>query len=247
MHLLKRIFFIILFLSIFITPHVYADTPTPTPAINCGFAGDPNASKCCEDSFDVQKINQGVQGPMDKAGLGLAAPILNGLIGTLGGAGDEVMKQVHMDQVIKKCYVGNPDSSSGSCVCTQTNQTGGQSKKTLDLLCSRYASPEEKDLCDRCAKADQILTGFGCIPLSFGNFVSDFLLGRLIGLAGILGILCIIYSAFILQTSRGNPEKIKRAQEMMTSCIMGLMLIIFSVFILRVIGISILKLPGFGQ
>ena len=38
---------------------------------------------------------------------------------------------------------------------------------------------------------------------------------------------------------------LKKAQELITSCIMGLMLIIFSIFILRLIGVDILKIPGF--
>jgi len=49
----------------------------------------------------------------------------------------------------------------------------------------------------------------------------------------------------MMQSSQGNPEKLKKAQEMITSCIMGLMLIIFSVFILKLIGVNILKIPGF--
>jgi len=68
-----------------------------------------------------------------------------------------------------------------------------------------------------------------------------------IGLAGLIALLCIIYAAFMIQISSGNPERIKKAQELLTSCIMGLMLIIFSVFILRLIGVDILKIPGFTK
>ena len=41
-------------------------------------------------------------------------------------------------------------------------------------------------------------------------------------------------------------EKIKKAQDLLTSCIMGLMLIIFAVFILRLVGVNILRIPGFS-
>ena len=58
--------------------------------------------------------------------------------------------------------------------------------------------------------------------------------------------MCIIYSAYLIQFSRGNPERIKKAREYLTSCIMGLLLIIFSIFILRLIGVDILRIPGFG-
>jgi len=49
-----------------------------------------------------------------------------------------------------------------------------------------------------------------------------------------------------MQSSQGNPEKLKKSQDMITSCIMGLMLIIFSIFILKLIGVDILKIPGFS-
>jgi hypothetical protein len=67
-----------------------------------------------------------------------------------------------------------------------------------------------------------------------------------IGLAGGVAMLCIMYSAFRMQTSQGNPEAIKKAQETLTSCITGLVLIIFSVLILRIIAQDILRIPGFN-
>jgi hypothetical protein len=90
-----------------------------------------------------------------------------------------------------------------------------------------------------------IWTSIGCISSDLKGFISQTLLSWGIGLAGIIALLCIIYSAFQMQTSQGNPEKIKKAQELLTSCIMGLMLIIFSIFILKLIGVNILKIPGF--
>jgi hypothetical protein len=65
-----------------------------------------------------------------------------------------------------------------------------------------------------------------------------------VGLAGIAAFLCIIYAAFILQTSRGNPERIKKAREYLTNCIIGLLIIIFAVFVLRLIGVDILQIAG---
>jgi len=84
----------------------------------------------------------------------------------------------------------------------------------------------------------------GCVPINLANFISNYLLGRMIGLAGLLSLLCIIYSVFMMQTSQGSNEKLKKAQELLTSCILGLIFIIFSVFILKLIGVNILKIPG---
>ena len=55
----------------------------------------------------------------------------------------------------------------------------------------------------------------------------------------------IISASFMIITSSGNPDRLKAGQELLTSAIMGLIMIIFSVFVLRVIGVDILKIPGF--
>ena len=92
-----------------------------------------------------------------------------------------------------------------------------------------------------------VYTGIGCVPGDLGVFIKEKVFGWGVGLAGIIALFCIIYAAFQIQTSQGSPEKIKKAQELLTSCIMGLMLIIFSVFILKLIGVDILRIPGFGR
>ena len=115
-------------------------------------------------------------------------------------------------------------------------------------MCKKYlgtSNPREFEACDRCAVSG-FYTGIGCIPLTLEGFIG-FVFTFGIGLGGIIALLCIIYSAFVMQTSSGNPERLKKAQENLTSCIMGLMLIIFAVFILRLVGLDILKIPGFGE
>ena len=77
-----------------------------------------------------------------------------------------------------------------------------------------------------------------CLEVVFGNIL--FMASAFIVLT--LFIMFIV-GAFNYLTSFGNAERIKKAQEMLTSCIIGLMLIIFSVFILRLIGVNILKIP----
>ena len=89
-------------------------------------------------------------------------------------------------------------------------------------------------------------SGIGSVYTDLPSFINKNLFGIFLSLAGILTLLCIIYSAFILQTSSGNPERIKKARQYLTSCITGLLLIIFSIFILRVIGGDIIKIPGFS-
>ncbi len=129
------------------------------------------------------------------------------------------------------------DSASQSCKCVRDPLGKG-------ALCEKYISqPTELQACLNCS-GNGIWTGLGCINTSVGGFVGS-LMGIGIGLAGISALLCIIYSAFILQVSQGNPERLKKAREYLTNCIVGLLVILFSVMILRLVGVTIIKIPGF--
>ncbi|OGK10417.1 hypothetical protein A2767_06510 [Candidatus Roizmanbacteria bacterium RIFCSPHIGHO2_01_FULL_35_10] len=143
-----------------------------------------------------------------------------------------------------KCMYGEEiHDRSGNCSCTLKNASVSPIPEIREL-CKRYlgtSNPKEFEACDRCAVSG-FWTGIGCIPLSLEGFI-NYIFTFGIGLGGIVAMLCIIYAAFMIQSSSGNPERIKKAQELLTSCVMGLMLIIFSVFILRVIGVDILKIP----
>lgn len=66
-----------------------------------------------------------------------------------------------------------------------------------------------------------------------------------LSLAGGIALVLIIYSGYQIVMSRGNPEKLQGARETITSAIVGLLFIIFSVAILQIIGIEILRIPGF--
>jgi hypothetical protein len=47
-------------------------------------------------------------------------------------------------------------------------------------------------------------------------------------------------------TSAGNPERLTASRELITSAVIGLMLILFAVFLLKLIGVNILGIPGWG-
>lgn len=85
-----------------------------------------------------------------------------------------------------------------------------------------------------------IETAIGCIPITDTTAFIGFILRWAIGVGGGIAFLLIVYSAFMIMTSSGNPERLKAGQELLTSAIAGLIMLIFSVFILRVIGVNIL-------
>ncbi len=67
------------------------------------------------------------------------------------------------------------------------------------------------------------------------------------GLGGIIAFILIVFGAFQIILSGGNPDRVKAGKEMITSAIAGLLLIVFSIFILKLIGQDILDIPGFGS
>jgi hypothetical protein len=89
-------------------------------------------------------------------------------------------------------------------------------------------------------------TALGEIKTDPASFIAR-VFGILLSLAGGIALLLIIFSGYRLMTSQGNPEKVQAAREQLTSAIVGLLFIIFSLAILTIIGVDILKLPGFTR
>ncbi len=141
------------------------------------------------------------------------------------------------------CVQGYPSNKYEINQCTCVSSDNLQASQ----LCSALKNTAEINQCfNNCMKdGGGVWTALGCFSSDFSTLIKEKVFGFGIGLAGTIAFLCIIYAAFQIQTSSGNAEKIKKAQELLTSCIMGLILIIFSVFILRLIGVNILKIPGF--
>lgn len=235
---MKNIFYSFIFLSLFFfSTTVFSQSPTPLPGRpTCGIAGVTNLEKCCDFGIcNTQKFKTDVKNQVPD----LLDPIVDFIPDV------DCSSLPLVGESLKQCRLGEPDNSSGSCLCRFSLTPTPVA--SLKEICRRHLKDKELSQCDACVDKGGILTGAGCIPLNLSGFITDFLLGRMIGLAGVVALLCIIYAAFMLATSQGNPERIKKAQELLTSCIMGLMLIIFSVFILRIIGVDILKIPGFSQ
>ncbi|MBI3560080.1 hypothetical protein HY087_03055 [Candidatus Gottesmanbacteria bacterium] len=100
---------------------------------------------------------------------------------------------------------------------------------------------------DKCKAGIEINTQIGCIDASgVGGFVGK-LMRLSTDIAGGIAFLLILFSGFQILTSAGNPERLNEGKELLSSAIAGLLLIIFAVFLLKVIGVDILCIPGFGQ
>lgn len=210
---------------------------------NCGAL---NQQCCSLDKINIPSISFGLPAPFDI----ITAPI-NILFNFVSGKAEKLINTItdfifqNLESNIHSfCSAGTKPSdlnNPSNCRCIS------EALENLSRLCNPITS-SEKDACLSCVTDKKgIWTAIGCVQSDIGTFISQQLLGFGIGLAGIVALLCIIYASIMMQTSSGNPERIKKAQEMLTSCIMGLMLIIFAVFILKLIGIDILRIPGFTK
>jgi hypothetical protein len=213
------------------------------PGVNCGIAGDIKTSKCCAPvKFNPLQLPD-FGAPFNTLGNLIMGPGLN-FLKTLTNPIED-----YQSKIVIPCQVGKAstsDSADVNCRCTFDGLT--PTPGPIDALlsyCDNLTTKGEPESCKTCVNSGGIWSGLGCVKGDLRSFISETIFGWGIGLAGGFALLCIIYAAFMMQSSQGNPEKLKKAQELITSCIMGLMLIIFSVFILRLIGVNILKIPGF--
>jgi len=134
-------------------------------------------------------------------------------------------------------------SMAGKCVPTASRSgcgpnaesKGRQDCEVGEICCVSYDVQDV--LCDDGIGLD---TAIGCIPIGDTDALIGFILSWAIGIGGGIAFLLIIFAAFQIMTSSGNPDRLKAGQELMTSAIAGLILLIFSVFILRIIGVNIL-------
>ncbi|MFH0979398.1 MAG: hypothetical protein V1803_00395 [Candidatus Roizmanbacteria bacterium] len=252
---MKRLIFLflfILFLGFNFSYIINAQTPTPKqnlfsiPGVNCGDAEDTNKNQCCRVYYPSSFI------PPD---LGPLNSLVNTFSFFTNFAKDNFLQPILdvygelVHKNITSCFTGiqsTPDPNDPNCKCINPISPSPSYLSALNDFCQRQSKPEERTKCLNCANGGGVWSGMGCVYTDTKKFIEDTVFKLGIGLAGGFALLCIIYAAFMIQSSQGNPEKLKKAQELITSCIMGLMLIIFSVFILRLIGVNILKIPGFS-
>lgn len=105
---------------------------------------------------------------------------------------------------------------------------------------------DQFNACQDCFSNNGIWTAVGCIPSNPESVITTVISIGLAAGGGIV-LIMILVGSFMLSVSQGDPNKTKEAKEIITSAIIGLLFVIFSVTILQFIGVSILRIPGFGQ
>lgn len=88
-------------------------------------------------------------------------------------------------------------------------------------------------------------TGIGNIPTNPVE-LAQFVLQWVLGIAGGIAFLLMLLGATQVLTSQGNPERLQAGKDHITSAAIGLLFIILSIVLLRILGVDILKIPGFA-
>jgi len=105
-----------------------------------------------------------------------------------------------------------------------------------------------KAYADPCIRTENghcvINTAIGEINTDPAKFVT-FIYSVVLGLSGGIALILIIIAGYKYMASQGNPEAVKAATEGLTSAVIGLLFIIFAFVILQIIGVDILRIPGF--
>jgi len=114
-------------------------------------------------------------------------------------------------------------------------------------FCVGGQKPTDWDQCSAClAQEGKNWTILGCIPNSPGGFI-QIVLQTAVKMIGGIAFLAFLYGGFLLLTSSGEVQKITQGKTILMSAIVGLLMVVFAVFLLRLIGLEILKIPGFGE
>jgi hypothetical protein len=108
----------------------------------------------------------------------------------------------------------------------------------IPIFCDLYGNPTT-------VYTDRLYTALGCLEHNAYGFVSK-MASLLTGIAGGIGLILLIFSAFQMIAAGGDPKKVQAGKELLTSTLVGLSLIVLSVVILNFIGVNVLGLPRFG-
>ncbi|MGB9637597.1 MAG: hypothetical protein ACPLY7_02250 [Microgenomates group bacterium] len=136
------------------------------------------------------------------------------------------------------CYHGTCINPSNRPFAVPTSSATMDSQKKL---CN------DDPKCMDCFMRNGIWSAVGCIPSGDLNGFFAWFLEKLVFVASGIAFLLMAFGAFQVLTSAGSPEKVQAGKELITSALAGLVFIILSLFLLKLIGVDILQIPGFGK
>lgn len=136
------------------------------------------------------------------------------------------------------------DSPSECLNAPSTSSPTGTGTSAPTGPCAGLENQPDFGTCKSCVTGGGAYTALGCINTDPAKFIG-WLLKNIIGIAGGIAFLLILYGGFQVLTSGGDPEKLNNGKDIIVSALAGVLLILFSVLLLKIIGLDILHIPGF--
>jgi len=111
-------------------------------------------------------------------------------------------------------------------------------------LCKGISNAAGAAACTLCSRSGGIYTAVGCIQRVGSQLITN-VVGVLFGLLGGIMLIAILYAAFKISTSRGDPKAVAEGKETITSIVSGALVVLLSATLLQFVGINVLSIPGF--
>lgn len=89
-------------------------------------------------------------------------------------------------------------------------------------------------------------TDLGTIPCDPTGFASS-LYGIGLSFIGVVALLFIVYGGFLILTSQGNQDQLRRGKSYITYSIVGVVLAIGGYALYQILAIDVIKIPGFTR
>lgn len=87
------------------------------------------------------------------------------------------------------------------------------------------------------------LGDISCTPTGFATS----LYGIGLSFIGIVGLLFIVYGGFLILTSQGNQDQLRRGRAYITYSIIGVVLAVGGYALYQILAIDVIKIPGFSR
>lgn len=97
---------------------------------------------------------------------------------------------------------------------------------------------------DAACGRNEVQTDIGCIPKEPLPFASK-LYSIGLGFIGGVAVLSIIYGAYLVLSSQGDPDKLTKGKSYIVYAIIGLILAVSGFAFYRIVGVDIVHIPGF--
>lgn len=151
---------------------------------------------------------------------------------------------------IKTSYLEEQAQNGQALPCSKWAQFNSFENKYVPVGASVLNLYKDKDgnleIAKFRLKCIGVNTAIGNISTEPAGFVRS-IFSLVLGLSGGIALILIILAGYKLISSQGNPEKTTAARDQLVSAITGLLFIIVSFVLLQVIGVDILKIPGFSK